>query len=93
MNNLLYNNATLAQGNPPRRPKIYRHRPSQLLDVYTAEEIRELGDRYRFSLDAILYEEYVRSIGVRNSNPSELTRAVISVHFLCFPCRLTFSPF
>ena len=44
-------------------------------------------------LDAILYEEYVRFIGVRNSNPSEFTTAVISAHFSYFPCRVTVSPF
>ena len=53
MNNILFNN-NLMLGRPlrQRRPRVYRHRPSQLLDSYTDEKIR---DRYRFRRDSIQF--------------------------------------
>ena len=54
MNNVLFNNHVIGPGIVPRarRPRVYRHHPSQLLDTYTEEEIR---DRYRFRWDSIQY--------------------------------------
>ena len=37
---------------PPQRQRELRHRPSQLLDTYTDEEIRE---RYCFNRDSIAF--------------------------------------
>ena len=53
MNNVVNNNILgLYQQQRVRRPRQYKHRPSQLLDVYTDEEIRT---RYRFRRDTINY--------------------------------------
>lgn len=48
MNNIIFNDILNVQR--PRRPRQYRHRPSQLLDTFTDTEIR---DRYRFDRDNI----------------------------------------
>ena len=42
MDNVLLDNNILMNIFPARRrPRVYRHRPSQLLDTFTDEEIRD----------------------------------------------------
>ena len=51
MNNTLFNNNLVVHRHfQPRRPRVYRHRPSQLQDTFTDEEIR---NRYRFRRNSI----------------------------------------
>ena len=44
MDNVLLNDVIM-RDLPVRRPRTYRHRPSQLMDTYTEKEIH---DRFRF---------------------------------------------
>ena len=52
MNNVLFNNNVMGAAAVARRPRTFRHRPSQLLDTFTEAEIRE---RYRFRRESIAF--------------------------------------
>ena len=51
MNNAMFNTNLILRRQPAvRRPRVYRHRPSQMQERFTDEEIR---NRYRFRRDSI----------------------------------------
>ena len=88
MNNALYNNVVFARQHPPRRPRVYRHRPSQLLDVFTDEEIR---NRYRFRRDSLQYicslvEEDMQRPTNRNRALSVEIQVLACLRFLASGC-------
>ena len=90
MNNVLFNNHVMGPGVIPRqrRRRVYRHRPSQLLDVYTDEEIR---DRYRFRRDSIAYicdlvDADLRRPTSRNHALSVETQVLASLRYLASGC-------
>ena len=90
MNNVLFNNHVMGPGVIPRRrrPRVYRHRPSQLLDVYTDEEIR---DRYRFRRNSIAYicdlvDADLRRPTIRNHALSVETQVLTSLRYLASGC-------
>ena len=94
MNNVLFNNGVVANYNQRgqvgvrQRPRQFRHRRSQLLDVYTEEEIR---DRYRFRRDSIeficdlVYDDLVRPTQ-RNRALSVETQVLAGLRFLASGC-------
>ena len=88
MNNILFNN-NLMLGLPPRRrrPRVYRHRPSQLLDSYTDKETC----RYRFRRDSIPFicdvvKGDLRRPTRRNHALSVETQVLASLRFLASGC-------
>ena len=52
MDNIVMNDIVMDNVVASRRPRTYRHRPSQLLDTFTETEIH---DRYRFTRSSIEY--------------------------------------
>ena len=88
MNNALFNNVVLQQPFRRRRPRVYRHRPSQLQDTFTNEEIR---NRYRFRRESIaLLCQIVRQDLERptqcNHALSVETQVLASLRFLASGC-------
>ena len=72
----------------PRRPRVYRHRPSQLQDTFTDEEIR---NRYRFRRDSIalicdLVRQDLQRPTRRNHALSVETQVLASLRFLASGC-------
>ena len=90
MNNILFNNHMVGPGVIPRRrrQRVYRHRPSQLLDVYTDEEIRQ---RYRFRCNYIGYlcnlvDADLRRPTMRNRALSVETQVLTGLRYLASGC-------
>ena len=88
MNNIVMNNVVM--GNLARRPRTYRHRPSQLLDNFTEAEIH---DRYRFTRPSIQYiidlvEDDLRRPTFRNHALSVEIQVLVSLRFLASGCFL-----
>ena len=89
MNNVLFdNNLMLRHPHHRRRPRVHRHRPSQLLDTFTDEEIR---DRYRFRRDSIQFicdivDADLRRPTRRNHALSMETQVLASMRFLASGC-------
>ena len=88
MNNVLFNNNVMGAVAAVRRPRTYRHRPSQLLDTFSEEEIR---DRYRFRRDSIeficdIVDEDLRRPTRRNHALSVETQVLASLSFLASGC-------
>ena len=89
MNNVLFNNNSVIHHNfPPRRPRVYRHRPSQLCDTFTDEEIR---NRYRFRRNSIAYicdvvRQDLQRRTQRNHALSVETQVLASLRFLASGC-------
>ena len=91
MNNVLFNNRVMGNGiAAARRPRVYRHRPSQLLDVFTEEEIRDM-DRYRFRRNSVafisdLVNDDLERPTQRNHALSEETQVLVSLRYLASGC-------
>ena len=89
MNNALFNNNLVVHRNfPPRRPRVYRHRPSQLQDTFTDGEIR---NRYGFRRDSIaficnLVRQDLQRPTQRNHALSVETQVLASLRFLASGC-------
>ena len=89
MDNVLLDNNILMNIFPARRrPRVYRHRPSQLLDTFTDEEIR---DRYRFRRDSIRFicdvvEPDIQRPTQRNHALSVEQQVLASLRFLASGC-------
>lgn len=89
MNNVLFNNRVMGNGiAAARRPRVYRHRPSQLLDVFTEEEIR---DRYRFRRNSVafisdLVNDDLERPTQRNHALSVETQVLVSLRYLASGC-------
>ena len=71
-----------------RRPRLYRHVPSQFLDTFTDEEIR---DRYRFRRDSFQFicdivDADLRRPTRRNHALSVETQVLASMRFLASGC-------
>ena len=94
MNNVLYDNAVLAR-QVPRRPRVYRHRPLQLLDTYTDEEIR---DRYHFRQDSIgqicqIVGDNLERPNTRNKALSVEIQVLAALRFIASGCFFQFKFF
>ena len=83
MDNVIFNDVVM-RDLPVRRPRTYRHRPSQLMDTYTEKEIH---DRFRFcrrSIDFIcdIVDEDLRRSTNRNHALSVEIQVLASLRFL-----------
>ena len=83
MDNVIFNDVVM-RDLPVRRPRTYRHRPSQLMDTYTEKEIH---DRFRFcrrSIDFIcdIVDEDLRRPTNRNHALSVEIQVLASLRFL-----------
>ena len=89
MNKVLFDNNLMLRHSPRRRrPRVYRHRPTQLLDTFTDKEIR---DRYRFRRDSIQFicdivNADLRRPTRRNHALSVETPVLASMRFLASDC-------
>ena len=89
MNNALFNNNLVVHRQfQPRRPRVYRHRPSQLQDTFTDEEIR---NRYRFRRNSIniicnVVRQDLQRPTQRNHALSVETQVLASLRFLASGC-------
>ena len=85
MDNVLFNNVLMNNDPAPRRrARVYRHRPSQLLDTFPDEEIRS---RYRFTRESIKYicdivEPDLRRPTLRNHALTVEQQVLASLRFL-----------
>ena len=83
MDNIVFNDVLMGD-QPVRRPRTYRHRPSQLMDTYTEKGIR---DRFRFKRRSIeficdIVDEDLRRPTNRNHALSVEVQVLAGLRFL-----------